>query len=136
MKNSAKRDAHGGQGDKDAPKTGKTGSSAEKYAQMGASGPKKIASMGPPPHPPVTQAGGTRTNPTPSGGGGTKWEGYGQPLPLGRGVGHIHGGQDMYLTRNAPVQRSSKTKHVCMKRGLKSGHLKGYGQIGLHKVVR
>ena len=69
MKNSAKRDANGGQGDKDAPKTGKTGSSAEKYAQMGASGPKKMASMGLPPHPPVTQAGRTRTNPTPSGGG-------------------------------------------------------------------
>ena len=104
--------------------------------QIGASGPKKMASMGPPPHPPVTQAGGTRTNRTPSGGGGTKWEGHDQPLPLGRGGGHIHGGQDMYLTRNAPVQRSSKAKHVCMKRGLKSGHLKGYGPIGLHKVVR
>ena len=94
MKNSAKRDAHGGQGDKDAPKTGKTGSSAEKYAQMAASGPKKMASMPPPPHPPVTQAGGTRTNPTPSGGyemGGTR----STPTPrAGRGAhtrlaGHV-----------------------------------------------
>ena len=51
--------------------------------------------------PSVTQAGGTQTNPTPSGGGGyTKWEGHEQPLPLGGGGG-THSGRDVYLKGNA-----------------------------------
>ena len=59
------------------------------------------ASMEPPRPPSVTQAGGTQTNPTPSGGGGyTKWEGHEQPLPLGGGGG-THSGRDVYLKGNA-----------------------------------